>query len=150
LLMLSTYMRGTNASPVMMASIQDEFTTCQELASKSPYAESNQDYCWFLGDILSIYSPNATATAEMVTMSTQDAQQTLDAAVVLVPSITPSPEATRTVAPAPTITNMPQATATPVQAASSGQNLLVLAAAAIVAIILAGYLLSKRSKGGSS
>lgn len=148
LLWLSGYMRNPNAPQEVMDSIQKEFEACKELASKLPYAASSQDYCWPLEDALSIYTFNASATMELIAGGTELAQKTLDASIVLAPTSTPWAETAPTTTSAPTNTALPQPSATPVPqwTASGGLNLLVLMAGGIVAIIVLGYLISKRRK----
>ncbi len=149
LLMLSPYMRDADAPPEVMASVQSEYSTCVELASKPPYAESSVDYCWQLAEILSMYSQNVSFHADESTKSTASAQQTLDASIVQVPTFTTSPENTPTSSPAPTNTSLPlpSVTPTPIQTSAGGPNLLILAGVGIVAIILVGYVLSRRITG---
>jgi len=151
LLMLSVYMRDPQAPAEVMGTILQEQATCKDLASRSPYSESfSADYCGEIEFILSFYPPNATATVS--------AQTTLDAAVLQDPTSTPELPATYTSVPVPTFTpiptntDLPQPTVTPApaQSTSGAQTMLILGAAGIVAIILVGYLVSKRMRGGPS
>lgn len=150
LLWLSRYTREPNAPQAVMDSIQKELEACKELASKPPYNASSQDYCWPLEDALSIYTFNASATHELSAESTESAQKTLEPSIVLAPNSTPRVENTPTTTSAPTETALPQPSATriPLWTASDGLNILVLMAGGIVAIIVLGYLISKRRKYG--
>jgi hypothetical protein len=84
-------------------------------------------------------------------MSTESAQMTLDASITLMPTLITTLENTPTTTPAPTNTDLPQpsVTPTPAQTTNNGSNFLILMAAGIVAIIILGYFISKRMRGGA-
>lgn len=148
LLMLSPYMRTSDAPPDVLQAVQDELTICKELESVSPYPETVNVSCIFVDEALSIYSPNATATADAIAQSTASVQKTQSAAIVEAPTASPSPMNTPTTAPASTNTDLPQPTTTPmpVQSAVGGQSLLILMAAGLVAVIILGLIVSKRRR----
>lgn len=151
LLMLSEYMHETNAAGELMDAIKSEYHTCIGFAAMPPYANSSQDYCWELGDILSIYSFNATATSAAIASSTLSAQQTLDEAIVSARTSTPGKELFPTTTPLPKMTSTPQAEATPLPTTptDSANTYLIPVIAGAVGIIILGYLVSKRLRSGT-
>jgi len=153
LLLLAPYMHGINTPPEVMKSIQDELMICRELEARNPSLAEGADLSsWLVEDALSMYSPNATATAEWYANSTAWVQKTLDTATTPIPTSMPQVELTPTSVTAPKNTALLQPTATPIPMLStdSGLNLLVLATAGIVGVIFLGYFVSRRIRARAS
>ncbi len=146
LLMLANYLRESQASPALWASIREEFTLCKDLASRSPYAESSQEYCWYVGAVLSeVASPTPTAASFGYTLTPIPLS-------TAAPTFSPTPVSTITQSPMP-IAPDPTASATPPPSSyflgrglSSMIILAEIAVILIIALLAIGYFLSRHTK----
>ncbi len=146
MLILSQYMREANSPELTMQSILSEQNQCRVLASKSPYAEAAEDYCWQLEDLLSTYYSNSLAISEASARNTAAAQSTLDAATAQAPTATPDTPRSPTETALPTPAGIPTAVATPLPdvPARDGNIFLIPLGIGLATLIIVGYLVLKR------
>jgi hypothetical protein len=155
LLTLAPYMTDKNAPAEVIQSVQKELNTARELEARYPsLAEEAGVPSWMVEDVLNIYFyNNTTATAEWATWSTDWAKETADAALLLIPSSTPIPELSATMMPIPSLTPQPLPTilptSTPAQMTDNRQSLVIIVAAGLIGLILVGFLLLNRMRGGA-
>jgi hypothetical protein len=152
LLSLLPYMTGINAPSDVMGFVQMELQIAKDLEAKHPdLAEEGGLPSSFVDDVLSFNFYDITATAEFATSSTAWAKGTEAAALMLTPSQTSTrePSLTPTVAPSPTPQPSPTTPTKPAVSqpgimTGNGGNLVIILAAAVIGLIIVGYLVLKR------
>jgi LPXTG-motif cell wall-anchored protein len=147
LLTLEQYMYEKNAPLQVIRSVQDEYEIAIELETRNPSMRSETGRTrWLLASLktdLEAYFPNdATATAEWVAWSTQWAKRGTDAPSLGTASVMPTQNPTPPSTPVPTA--MP--TSATVETTGKGQSQVIFGAAGVLGLVVAGYLVLKRSR----
>jgi len=146
-LTLELYMADKNAPPEVIRSVQEEYQIATDLETRSPsMARETGRTRWLLAalktELETYFANDATATAEWAAWSTQWAKRATDAASLGTASATPTQK------PSPPSTPVPTATPAPATADTTGkgQSPVILGAAGVLGLVIAGYLVLKRSR----
>jgi hypothetical protein len=153
LLTLAPYMRGKDAPPEVIQSVQDEMKTARELEANNPsLAEEAGISSMMVEEILEIYSYNdATATADWAALRADWAKETADAALLLTPPATPTQVLAQLSTPVPSTTPQPPPTtlptplpASPEAATGGGQSTIFGIPVVAILLVIVGYLVLRR------
>jgi hypothetical protein len=155
LLALAPYMRGKDAPPEVIQSVQDEMEIARDLEAQNPsLAEEAGVTSSMVEAILEIYGYNAaTATADWIALSTEWAKETADAALLLTPPASPTQALAGLSTPLPSTTPQPPPTTLPIPLPTSpeavtggGQSLILVVTVVAITLVIVGYLVLRRMK----
>lgn len=155
LLTLAPYMRGKDAPPEVIQTVQDEMEIARDLEAQNPsLAEEAGITSSMVEEILEIYGYNdATATADWIALSTEWAKETADAALLQTPPVTSTQALAQLSTPIPSTTPQPPPTTLPTPLPTSaeavtggGQSMIFGITVVVILLVVVGYLVLNRKR----
>ena len=153
LLTLASYMRGKDAPPEVIQTVQDEMEIARNLEAQNPsLAEEAGITSSMVEEILEIYVYNdATATADWIALSTEWAKETAEVTLPPEPTLTPSPAHISTSAPSATPQPLPTILPTPLPTSAEavtggGQSMIFGVTVVVILLVVVGYLALRKMK----